>query len=218
MTEPSGRGPGRIVAELGRPETPEETAARKAETSRQHRANQTLLNLVVALLASLGVVLFLVLVVVRPGQVTAGPVNYQQIAVQAQPTVSETLASPVLPSGWSANAAQLDKGADGVTSWYVGFITPAIQYIGLRQGIRANSSWVANHLNNAVASGTATIGGIDWTVYDQRAASTGPSNLAYSMSATVGSSTLLLYGSAATDEFRTLAAALATQLSTASSR
>jgi hypothetical protein len=56
----------RIVAELGRPETPEETAARKAENSRKHRENQTLRNLVFALLSSLAVVLVLVLVVGGP--------------------------------------------------------------------------------------------------------------------------------------------------------
>ena len=39
-----------IVAELGRPETPDETAERKAETSRKHRAGQTTFNLVVALI------------------------------------------------------------------------------------------------------------------------------------------------------------------------
>ena len=52
-----------IVAELGRPETPEETAARKAENSRKRRANQTAFNLIVATIASLGIVLFLVVVV-----------------------------------------------------------------------------------------------------------------------------------------------------------
>ena len=55
-----------IVAELGRPETPEETANRKAERSRLHRSNQTALNLVAALIVCLVVVLLIVLVVVRP--------------------------------------------------------------------------------------------------------------------------------------------------------
>ena len=49
------RGP-RIVAELGRPETPDETAARKAESSRVYRASQNTRNLVAALLVTLAVV------------------------------------------------------------------------------------------------------------------------------------------------------------------
>src|SRR5690606_1488524 len=55
-----------IVAELGRAETPAETAARAAASRAQRRRNQTPLNLVLALAASFAVVLFLVLVVVRP--------------------------------------------------------------------------------------------------------------------------------------------------------
>jgi hypothetical protein len=90
-------GSGRIVAELGRPETPEETAARKAENSRSHRANQTTRNLLLATFASLAVVLFVVLVVVRPAGDLVKTVNYHSVARQAQQTVSETLADPSLP-------------------------------------------------------------------------------------------------------------------------
>ena len=57
--------PPRVVAELGRPETPEETAARQAENSLKHRQRQTVTNLVLALGASLLVVLALVLLVPR---------------------------------------------------------------------------------------------------------------------------------------------------------
>ena len=63
--------PPREVAELGRPETPEETAARKAENSRKHRQRQTLKNLVLALAASLGVVFIIVLLVPR----SDGPID-----------------------------------------------------------------------------------------------------------------------------------------------
>jgi len=202
----------RIVAELGRPETPEETAARKAESSRRHRSNQTLLNLVLALAASLGIVLFLVLVVVRPSMDPAPNVDYQKLAADAQPTVSEPLASPSLPKSWSANAARLKTGSDGIVTWYIGFITPAPQYIGLVQGIKANPSWVAAQLESARATGTETIGGIDWTVYDQR--DSGKTDT-YALAATVHGSSYVLHGSADVAEFHTLASALATELNQA---
>src|SRR5690606_28187846 len=57
-----------IVAELGRAETPQETAERKAAASATRRTNQTALNLFIAVLASLAIVAFLVMVVVRPDQ------------------------------------------------------------------------------------------------------------------------------------------------------
>ena len=56
----------RVVAELGRPETPQETVDRRAVASRTRRQNQNFFNLIIALLASLAVVAIIVLVVVRP--------------------------------------------------------------------------------------------------------------------------------------------------------
>ena len=47
----------RIVAELGRPETPDETAARKAESSRVHRESQNTRNLVAALIVTIAIVM-----------------------------------------------------------------------------------------------------------------------------------------------------------------
>jgi hypothetical protein len=216
MTGSPDPSPARIVAELGRPETPEETADRKAESSRKHRANQTFLNLVLALAACLAIVLVLVFVVVRPSLDETPNVEYQKLAADAQPTVSETLAAPVLPKGWTANAARLEKGSDGIVSWYIGLVTPAPQYIGLVQGLKANASWVSAQLNSAKSTGTTTIDGIEWTLYDQRGSSKAPGNFAYSMSATIDASSFVLHGSADTAEFHTVATALAAQLAAAS--
>lgn len=198
-----------VVAELGRPETPEETAARKAETSRRHRANQTLLNLVVALIGSLLVVVFLVAVVVRPAPAPAEGIDYATVASQAQVDSSEPLLAPVLPPGWSANDARFQT-TQQVPTWYIGFLTPGEQYIGLDQGIGANPTWQAALLNNAKQSGTVTIEGVEWTIFDQRDASD-PGNYAYSLATTHGESTVLLHGSASDDEFALLATAIAAQ-------
>jgi hypothetical protein len=215
MTPPGTSG--RIVAELGRPETPDETADRKAESSRKHRQNQTLRNLILALAASLGVVLLLVLVVARPASVAPPPVDYHQLAADTQAAVSVPLADPDLSSAWKANDASFGEGNDGVDSWYIGFITPETQFIGLKQGIKANPTWVSTQLDQAKQSGTTTIAGIHWKVYDQRTIADA-GNFAYSLSTTIGASSYLLYGSATTIEFRTLATALASQLATTSSK
>ena len=212
MSTPPEKAP-RIVAELGRPETAEETAARKAESARKHRSNQTLINLLLALLASLGIVLFLVLVVVRPEQPARQPADYRGDAAQSESQVGETLAAPVLPSGWSANDDGLDKGADGVVAWTIGFITPKVQFIALAQGIDANATWVSNQLEKARSTGTASIGGVEWTVYDRRTV-TDAGDFAYALSVTIGRSSVVLHGTAGSGEFRTLATAVAEQLTT----
>ncbi|MFM9877382.1 MAG: DUF4245 domain-containing protein [Rhodoglobus sp.] len=201
-----------VVAELGRPETTEETAARKAENSRKRRTNQTALNLVAATIASLGIVLFLVVVVVRPTPEPTPGVDYATIATQSQPDAAAPLIVPTLPDTWSANAAKFSE-RNAVPTWYVGFITPSVQFIALNQGIGANPTWQSVILDNAIQTGTVTIDGIDWTIYDQRdQADSG--NFAYSMAATVAQSTVLLHGTAPVGEFELLAASIASEVTT----
>jgi hypothetical protein len=204
MAEPRSAEP-RIVADLGRPETPEEIAARKAESSRRYRDSKTTRNLVIALVASLALVLFTVLVVVRPEQAPRPPVDYELVA--SQTTASAPLTVPELGDDWSANRAQLSTGNDGIESWNIGFLTPDNQYIAFAQGIDANPSWVIAILGTVQATGTTTIDGVEWTVYDN-SDSEDPGNFIYSMTAEIDGSTYVLNGTADTKQFDTLAEAI----------
>jgi hypothetical protein len=193
----------RIVAELGRPETPEETAQRKAEASARRRSNQTAFNLVIATAASLLIVLFLIVVVVRPTPPGPEPVDYRSIAGES----GEGVIAPALPDGWSANDARLETEG-GVRTWTIGFITPTTQYIGFEQGLDANETWLAAAVDGARPTGTTSIGGLEWTVYDRRdEGDTG--NYAFALSAELGDDLLVLHGTAPDAEFETLAAAVA---------
>jgi len=204
-----------IVAELGRPETPDEIADRKAASRLAHRSNQTTLNLVIALGASLLVVFLIVIVVVRPDQVSAPKtVDWTAVARDAQQSVSTPLVVPALPKTWSANRAELidaKTASDGIASWQVGFLTPSTQYIGLTQGISANASWVATQLSDKAPTGDENYGGVAWKVYDHRSADR-PGNLAYALVATVGDSTVVLAGTGSDAEFATLATEIAGEL------
>ena len=201
--------PPRVVAELGRPETPEETAARKAENSLKHRQRQTLKNLVLALGASLLIVLVIVLLVPRSDAPIEREVDVASIAEQAQIASDDPLAVPDLPEGWRANAAELRTSAvDDVTAWYVGYLTPSNEYIGMYQGIEANPTWVASLLARTPATGTTTIDGVEWTVYDNRETSIDVGNAKYGLTTEAGDSTFVLLGTATLEEFETLAAAL----------
>jgi hypothetical protein len=203
-----------IVAELGRPETPEETAARKAENSRKHRANQTLRNLLWSLAASVGLMLLLVVVVVRPAQPEREPVDFATVAAEAQPGVDEPLAVPVVPPQWVSNAADLRTAQDGVSTWYIGFITPAEEFIALSQGIDANPTWLVTLLDKGRATGSETIDDVEWTVYDNREGED-PGNLAYAMVTEAGDSTFVLYGTADDNEFRTMAGSITSEIAKA---
>ena len=210
--KPSTARRANVVAELGRPETSEEAAERKAETSRRHREGQTLLNLSLALVASLVIVLVTILVVVRPDPPAREPIDYRSIAAEAAAPVA--LAAPLLPDGWSANAATFaGSPADGVAAWYVGFLTPKGQFVALRQGIDANPTWVSNQVSGRAATATTVVDGVTWQVYDHRTAKD-VGNLAYALTTTSANasgatSSFVLFGTATSDEFEILAEALA---------
>jgi hypothetical protein len=209
-TKPSGR----VVAELGRPETAQETAARKAQSSRLHRERQTVNNLVFSLLATLGIVVIIVLMVPRNNPGTVGnPVDWRSVAQQGAGVEPDPLLSPDLPKGWTANAAELRQGTTGgVDDWHIGFISPDKQYVGLDQGFKANTTWASDELDQIRATGSTTIDGVRWTVYDNRAGQSQSTDVTYGLVATHGDSTVVLSGTAKASEFDTVARAVAPQL------
>ena len=201
----------RVVAELGRPETAEETAARKAENSRLYRQRKTINNLILSLLATLGVVAIIFFAVPRPDSAPNWEVEYLQIAEDAQLAVTSPLVTPHMPADWKANSAKLKLSADKVTTWSVGFITPTNEYIGYRQALQADASWLSNYLEQLQATSTVTIGGLDWQVYDNRSAEDA-GNLAYALVTTANGDTFVLNGTANDEEFAQAAAEVATQI------
>lgn len=189
----------------------QEAAPTATERRAARRANQTAFNLILALIASLGIVLFLVVVVVRP-EMEARTVDFREIGAAAQRSVDEPLAVPDLPADWTANRAELVAApADGVTRWEIGFLTPEGEYIGLVQGVDANDSWLADQVHGARSDGTERIGGLTWNRYDRRDADD-PGNVEYALVSTSGASTIVLGGTATDEEFAVLAAAVAKEL------
>ncbi|MCU1569401.1 MAG: phosphonoacetaldehyde hydrolase [Naasia sp.] len=211
MSDPAR--PPRVVAELGRPETAEETAARKEEDRRKRRGRQTVNNLWYSLLVTVGVVVVIILLVPRGAQDFAPNVDYPAAAQEAQGAVDQPLAVPEPGKQWRSNAAQLrTETADGVVSWYIGFLTPRSQYLGFSQGIDANESWLVQLLDGARADGTVTLGGLEWTVYDDRA-SGAQGNVSYALSTTTATAVYAVYGTADPDEAAALATAVAQSIS-----
>ena len=206
--------PPAVVAELGRPETPEETAARKAQNSANHRSRQTVNNLVYSLIATVALVAVIIIAVPRGNPTSSTPpVDYATIAQEAQGTQPDRLLVPKLPSGWKANSAELrTKTADGVDAWYIGLLTPKGQYIGITQGFEANDSWVADQVNRSRIGGTREIDAVRWDVYDNRKSGADAGNVVYALTTKAGKSSVIVFGTADDDEFRAVASALAGQL------
>jgi hypothetical protein len=207
--------PPAVVAELGRPETPEETAARKAQNSANHRNRQTVNNLVYSLLATLALVVVIVLAVPRGNPTADAPaVDYAKIAQEAQGSEPDPLLVPKLPAGWKANSAELrTKTPDKVDYWYIGLLSPQGEYIGITQGFDANESWVAEQVNRTMIKGTRDISGVTWDVYNNRTSNSDSGNVAYALSTEAGKSSIIVFGTADDAEFDTVADALAGQIS-----
>ena len=202
----------RIVAELGRPETPDETAARKATASRTRRARQTVNNLWLSLLATVGIVVVIVLLVPRSDGPRRINIDYEAIAAQAVGAVSQPLVVPSVPDGWSSNAAEVrTQTADLVDEWYIGFLTPENEYIGFSQGIDANATWLLEKVEGTPESGSELVGDVRWTLHDNRTADD-PGLAEYAMSVVAGANTYVLYGSAEPAEFRVLAESVSAEI------
>ena len=197
-----------MVAEPGRPETPEEAADRIAENRRLRRSRQTTRNLVASLVVCLAIVAAVIALVPRGVPPQRAPVDYRQSAAEAEGTAGVPLLAPTLPSSWRANAAELRR-AGGVASWYVGFVLPSNTYLAYSEGIRGNPTWVSNTLQSAPAGGTTTLGGLTWRVYDQRERGEDAGNVRYALATAIGTTNLLVYGTATPADARRLASALA---------
>ncbi|TFD28348.1 DUF4245 domain-containing protein [Cryobacterium cryoconiti] len=205
----------RIVAELGRPETPGETKTRLAENSRKYRSHKTVNNLVLSLLATLGMVFVLVLLVPRSEAPLNRAVDFAAVAEQVQIGIDEPLLVPALPADWTANSAQWRAGGtDKIPSWNIGLLTPADEYIGLTQALGANPSWLADKLEDTAASGTVTIAGVTWDVHRNPAPEKDRGNFESALVTAAGDSTYLLVGTADDDELAALAEVVAEQIST----
>ncbi|MGJ0202792.1 DUF4245 family protein [Leucobacter sp. gxy201] len=211
-----------VVAELGRPETPGETAARKAENSRLYRERKTVNNLVLSLLVTLGLVAVIFLMVPRGvGGFDEHSIDVAALAADAEPGAGRALAAPDVPEAWKAKQAVL-RERDGLVSWRINYTTVDEQsgiesYAAVVQGFRADSApvdeaWVAEQLEQQSATGTEQISGIDWTVYDHTDRSADNANMLFGLEGEWNGSTILVFGTDSPATIRVLATQVAESL------
>jgi len=192
----------RIVAELGRPETPDETAARKAESSRVYRSSQTFRNLIAALIATVAVVAVVYFGVPRGTPPETEPVDVAAAAAQVSDERGRTAIVPEVPGSWRANAARVEDGA-----WTVVY-APKTGFVRIAQGFDAPSTWVSGLVNGFAPTGETTIGGVEWDVYDLP----GDDGIRYALATAAGADTVVVYGSMTAETAETAAAGIAAQI------
>jgi hypothetical protein len=186
----------RVVAELGRPETPDETAERKARFSAAYRSSQTTRNLVAALLVTLGLVLVIVLAVPRGSVPERQAVDVAAVAERVSTAEDRLILVPDVPASWRVNTAAIEGDDDA--AWTIVYVPgEKAGFLRVAQGFDADEGWPSRVLRGAEASETKTIDGIEWTVYDIRDPARA-GNVSIALSTQAGPDTVLIYGS--TDE------------------
>ncbi|MFT4230385.1 MAG: DUF4245 family protein [Microbacterium sp.] len=200
----------RVVAELGRPETPEETAERKAAASLAYRSSQTARNLVAALLVTLGVVLVVVLAVPRGDAAPRTPIDVAAVAGQVERARDVTVVVPTVPADWSVNGAAVSN--DGTPAWTIVYGLPAAsEYLRFAQAFDADDTWASQQLHGTAPGDTVEIGGVTWSRYapaDPAAAG----NVTAALGTQAGDQHLLIYGAASADDLALVAASVADQV------
>ncbi|EIC07217.1 hypothetical protein HMPREF1529_01965 [Microbacterium sp. oral taxon 186 str. F0373] len=177
----------RIVAELGRPETPAETADRKAAASRAYRQSKTFRNLVAALLVTMAVVAVVYFGVPRGSLPDPEEADVAAAAQSASASIGHPLLVPVVPENWRANSARLEG-----SMWRVVYAPPS-GYVRVAQGVGVDAGWATKVLGGFAPSGTVTIDGITWDEYTIPSAAR-TDTVSYAISTTAGSDTVLIYG------------------------
>lgn len=201
----------RIVAELGRPETPEETAARKAESSRRYRSSKTFRNLIAALLVTVAVVLVVIAAVPRGEPAPRPQPDVPALAAELSADLGRPALSPALPEGWRVNQA-MTEGQGGTDAWTMVYVRSGESgFVRVAQGLDAGEEWVAQILGGARSSETIDIDGIAWNVYrpsdPERAG-----NISYALSTAAGPDQVLIYGDASPETTALAAASVTAQV------
>lgn len=194
----------RVVAELGRPETPEETAARKAESSRVYRSSQSFRNLIAALLVTVAVVAVVYFGVPRGTPPLPEPVDVAAAASAVSSPSGGAVVVPEVPEDWRANSAAVEDGA-----WTVVYAPPT-GFVRVAQGFGVSDTWAATLLGGRAPTGTTAIDGVEWDVYELG----GDANLRYALVTDAGRDTVAVYGSMSAETAEVAARGLSDQIRT----
>ncbi len=183
----------------------------KSDSGPSRRARQSVINLALSLAATVGVVLLLVLGVPRDDSSRLLRVDYVSEATAAAEVLGKPVAAPRLPDGWWSNSARLET-SEGVTSWYVGFVTPNNQYIGIRQTYEPNPTWVALQLAGNGKAEIIRIAELDWEYWPTLNPSNPPGTRERALLHLSDSVAVVIFGTAEWSELELIAELVAEDL------
>ena len=182
-----------------------------SDAAAQRRARQTLINLLLSLAATVGVMVLLVLAVPRDDSNRLQPVDYQSIAEQASSEAPGELLVPTIPVDWYSNAARFQSSAqDGVANWYVGFVGPNNEFVAMTQGLDVNQTWIQLMIESNKPTADVVISGKTWKVFESVRENNPPKSKDYMMVLEYENNAVFVYGVAPRANLEDLASQLGT--------
>ena len=183
------------------------------ESAKKHRARQTLNNLLLALAASVGIVLVIVLATPRNDTNQIASIDYRSVAAQVQQSTPNKLILPILQDGWKCTAARWNGSpADGVQTWYAGFVSPTGAFVSLTQAFAVNPTWLTLQTAGDLPTSEFKVGGETWQEFKSPAQNNPPKTSDYILMFKNGNDAVLLSGTAPSVVFNDFANQVVNQL------
>ena len=183
--------------------------------AKERRAKQTVNNLLLSLLATVGLVIFIVLVVPRDDSSRIPKIDYVSVAQQASISSKHEIVAPTLPTGWWSNQATwLANPVDAVPRFEVGFVGPKNEFIGMTQAFGVNPTWLALETKDVVLLNTFSNPGssIVWSIFKSADVHEPALTKDVIWLASVGTDAIELYGTASDSQFKVLSKNIETEL------
>lgn len=179
-----------------------------SDAAAQRRARQTVINLALSLLATLGLVLVIVLMVPRDDSSKIPRIDFVSSAQEAAESSKLKIVAPELMPGWWSNKADwAPNPVDTVPAFTVGFVGPKNEYIGMIQGFNANPTWLALKLQGTELTGAEpTSWGGQWDIFTAKVKNDPAKDWDYVRVLRIEPNDyVILYGNATTEDFDLLA-------------
>ena len=176
-----------------------------SDSAARHRARQTVINLILALGASIGLVVTLVLIVPRDDSSRIREIDYTAISQKAQEDSGFDVITITPPENWWSNNAMLTtNNIDTVPVFKAGFVGSDVKYVGYTQAFNANPTWLALSLNGKVLTKEYSSKHYKWDVYESIVKNEPKKTMDYIMVLNYKDQDyMLLYGVAEDSEFKT---------------
>jgi hypothetical protein len=136
----------------------------ESETRRRRSLNTTSNDMLVSMAVIVGLVVVLLLLVPRPNRIPERTLDVTAAVTAARAKLGFTPANPILPAGWTARTADVQRGTDQLPTWHLSYLTPSGHYVGVQQTAKATPAWEARQVTDGQEQGTRLINGRNWTI------------------------------------------------------